>query len=60
MCCLSKSETLQAYWVLLELEKLRDEDDPCFQEESNKLVLWIVYLVIASPLFYIAYCLMVK
>lgn len=59
-CCLTKEETLQAYRVLLEIERLIDKDDPCFQEEDNKILIWIIYLVLASPLVHIIYGLMFK
>lgn len=60
MCCLTKEETLQAYRVLFEIERLIDKDDLCFQEEDNKVLIWVIYLVLASPLVHIVYGLMLK
>jgi hypothetical protein len=60
MCCLTKEETLQTYRVLLEFERLIDKDDPCFQEEDNKVLIWGIYLVLASPLLHIVYGLIFK
>jgi hypothetical protein len=55
MCCLTRKETLQAYKALLEIEGLINKNDPCFQEDDNKILIWVAYLVFASPLVHIVY-----
>lgn len=60
MCCLTKEEILQAYRVLLEFERLIDKGDFCFQEEDNKVLICVIYLVLASLSVHIVYGLMLK
>lgn len=59
MCCLSKREILQGYRVFLEMEKLIDWNDPCFQD-GNKVWIWVAYVGLASPLLHIVISLMFK
>lgn len=60
MCCLSKREAYRAYRILLEIEGLEDKDDLWFQKEDNKLLLWVTYFILLSPLFHVLYCLLIK
>lgn len=59
MCCLSEREILQGYRVFLEIEKLIDRNDPCFQD-GNKVWVWAAYIVLASPFLHILISLMFK
>lgn len=58
MCCLTREETLQAYRALLEIKSLINKNDPCFQEDDNKILIWVTYLMLASPFVRIVYNLM--